>query len=156
MWRLSANYYYKPAKEYLPKECIAAVMTENNPTGLTVKITRYEGYEILKRQHDTFEERETIADRLNGHLGVSVAQKKAMLHGALFGWNTPEAQPDFYKNPIGQDFYLEVSVNDVEKLKSEKISFKAEKTPNDTAIIKALSTDKDKILSLLSSYSQKL
>lgn len=38
----------------------------------------------------------TVVDRLNARLGITPAQKEAMLAGSLFGWHVPGADPDYY------------------------------------------------------------
>lgn len=38
------------------------------------------------------------ADQLNAAEGVSVAQREAMLAGAIFGWGAPAADPDLWSN----------------------------------------------------------
>lgn len=37
-----------------------------------------------------------MVDAENARLGVTPAQREAMLAGSMFGWDTPAANPDMY------------------------------------------------------------
>jgi hypothetical protein len=69
----------------LPKAAYAILPASGKPIAVRRGVMGYfEAY---------LEPGQTI-DSLNEGLGVTKAQAKAMLHGSIFGWHTPAADPD--------------------------------------------------------------
>jgi hypothetical protein len=69
----------------LPEFCYGTLLS----TGETIIIKRGEsGYYKSTRQFD--------ADTLNSELGITKAQKEAMMAGSLFGWDIPASDPNLY------------------------------------------------------------
>lgn len=76
----------------LPKQCYGV----NLATGLVIAIKRGEqGFYAL--EEPPFADEDTI-NTLNARMGVSVAQRKAMEFGSVFGWDIPGAYAQTWEN----------------------------------------------------------
>lgn len=77
----------------LPPECYALLPGY----GTLVRIVRGEsGYYPMKRDGEAIrgEEAIEVMNFMNADLGVNVAQREAMQHGSMWGWDCPAADPD--------------------------------------------------------------
>jgi hypothetical protein len=90
-----------PARENiskLPDQCYTVV--PGNERGKRIGIVRvgesgyYARTEPAPLWDRPLEEVEKFVDSLNAEDGVTVAQRKAMEHGSMFGWETASANPD--------------------------------------------------------------
>jgi len=86
------------ASRQLPAECFAVNngLVHTGPHGKPqiLYLTRGErGFSPIYTQADDVP---GMVDRLNARLGVSLAQREAMLMGSMFGWNVPAADPSRY------------------------------------------------------------
>jgi hypothetical protein len=80
--------------EGLPEYCFA----RHNTTGKLIKIRRgVSGYYPFDHDLNVTDER---VDELNEELGISKAQKEAMVIGSMFGWNVPGANPKMHEGRI--------------------------------------------------------
>lgn len=78
----------------LPKMCYSILDT----TGEIIKITRGErGYALIGTLESDESHRQMV-DRANKSLGVTRAQKSAMVAGSMFGWHVPAADPRNYNS----------------------------------------------------------
>ena len=78
------------AERQLPDFCYGIAP----PSGAVVQIRKGEqGYFRSEYSSEDKEYNKVIADQLNAHGGISPRQAAAMLHGSLFGWTTPGADP---------------------------------------------------------------
>jgi hypothetical protein len=81
-WALNRS---KPRVPKLPDECFARMPGEKG----IIKIVRGEtGYYAITTTY--------TVDQLNAKLGVTPAQREAMVAGSMFGWDAPAANPDNY------------------------------------------------------------
>jgi len=96
----------RPVADGLPKMCYAM----NDVTKRLILIRRGEAvyHELQDDESLLLAATPGVVDRLNGTLGVTPAQREAMVAGSMFGWNVPAADPTRYDaegHPIrkGQD-----------------------------------------------------
>jgi hypothetical protein len=86
-----------PLRSSLPEQCYIYVSTENKIGIVKKGESGYYKTDILESNgimsHD---EANTFVDEINSKLGVSPAQRKAMMAGSMFGWHTPAADPKSY------------------------------------------------------------
>lgn len=86
-----------PLRSSLPEQCYIYVSTENKIGIVKKGESGYYKTDILEsngiKSHD---EANMFVDEINSKLGVSPAQRKAMMAGSMFGWNTPAADPKSY------------------------------------------------------------
>lgn len=75
----------------LPPECFSTL--PSNPRQLIGIHRGVPGYTPL-RVFETEADADDIAERLNADRGVTAAQRSAMVHGSMFGWHVPAADPD--------------------------------------------------------------
>lgn len=87
---LNAEQMKKAAANFkkLPKFCYVHNPSDNGP----VRVFRGEDGYHLPLYPDVW------VEEVNGLLGVTVEQEQAMLSGSMFGWHTPAADPDTWKN----------------------------------------------------------
>lgn len=88
---------FRPIADGLPTTCYAA-----HPTMEDIVIVLFRGectYEFYDGPRYG-QRREATIDALNDWLGVTPAQREAMLNGSLFGWNIPAANPEFWKEKV--------------------------------------------------------
>lgn len=70
----------------LPESCLAYLPHNRKP----IMITRGEsGYRLLNEELS-----DVLPEEHNEYYGITRAQVNAMLHGSMFGWYTPGADPD--------------------------------------------------------------
>jgi hypothetical protein len=83
--------------EGLPSYCYAVHPSD----GYVVRLDRgVRGYIlVLPRDSDKRPPAE-LADDLNAILGVSKAQREAMIAGSMFGWDVPGANPAIYEGKV--------------------------------------------------------
>lgn len=72
----------------LPEICFVTMPS----TGETVVVKRYEMGYYPQEPHVALRD----ADEMNMLIDVSKAQQEAMLHGSMFGWDCPAADPNTY------------------------------------------------------------
>lgn len=76
----------------LPEFCYTVTST-----GLFVMLRRGKlGYYSVKVEDTNASELRALADKLNRQFEITKAQESAMLNGAMFGWDTPAADPNSY------------------------------------------------------------
>ena len=83
----------------LPDTCYSVLLS----TRQLIRIDRGEdGYVPMRMfdEHVFDKEADRLAKELNIGLGVSNAQRGAMEHGSMFGWDTPEADPEHKINQL--------------------------------------------------------
>lgn len=82
-----------PFIKTLPPACYASLA----PSGELVVIKNgCHGYQPCAENSTNRAENTALMDKLNAKLGVNKAEVAAMLHGSLFGWHTPGADPARY------------------------------------------------------------
>ena len=81
-------------QQVLPAVCWSTLPSD----GSLIFITREEkGYRPCPGSSEKSEVNRHRANYLNGRRGITPAQESAMLHGSLFGWSTPGADPKVYE-----------------------------------------------------------
>lgn len=76
----------------LPEFCYTVT-----PMGAFVMLRRGKlGYYPVKAEDINPSELRMLADKLNRQFEITKAQEAAMLNGAMFGWDTPAADPNSY------------------------------------------------------------
>lgn len=111
--RVGARCAPEEAERQLPDFCYGIAP----PSGAVVQIRRGErGYFRSEYSSEYKEYNKVIASQLNAHGGISPRQAAAMLHGSLFGWTTPGADPLSYApdgSPLQQGAISERSEPDM-------------------------------------------
>ena len=86
-----------PLRSTLPEQCYIYVPTENRIGIVKKGESGYYKTDILESNNiKTHDEAKTFVDELNSKLGVTSAQREAMMAGSMFGWQTPAADPKTY------------------------------------------------------------
>jgi hypothetical protein len=82
----------------LPEYCFGVLLSE----GKAIKIRVGEGgyYPTLMQPPNC--NVEVFVNEVNKGMGVTVEQRMAMEHGSMWGWETPGADPDYWKNRLGK------------------------------------------------------
>lgn len=76
----------------LPEFCYTVT-----PTGVFAMLRRGEnGYYAVQVEDTNASDLRALADKLNRQFEITKAQESAMLNGAMFGWDTPAADPNSY------------------------------------------------------------
>lgn len=84
-----------PLRDSLPEQCYAV----NPANDRLIIITKGEnGYIDANDKSNTPERNRELADSHNAEMGVTKGQAKAMLAGAMFGWQVSAADPKNYDN----------------------------------------------------------
>lgn len=84
----------------LPAVCWSTLPSD----GSLILITREEkGYTLCPDSSGKPEFNRCRADNRNRRRGITPAQESAMLHGSLFGWSTPGADPKVYERHKGPE-----------------------------------------------------
>lgn len=87
-------------RQSLPDICWSTLPSD----GSLILITRAEkGYTPCPGNSKTPEVNRHRANYLNKRRGITPAQESAMLHGSLFGWSTPGADPKVYERHKGPE-----------------------------------------------------
>lgn len=95
------------AKKTLPDFCYTTLFS----TGEIVRIKSGAlTYEKTDRSTPDREMNRLLADRCNQAMGITIAQREAMLGGMLLGWDKPAADPNRYD--LNGNFIL---IEDMEK-----------------------------------------
>ena len=81
-----------PMWDTLPDKCFALLPS----SGEIIEIAHGESGYKMTQMHSPEKSNREIVDMVNGQLGITRAQEKAMLAGSLFGWQTPAADPKNY------------------------------------------------------------
>lgn len=85
------------AMSKLPEYCYALLPSNQ----MLIRIDRgRKGYSPcrLDGQHVYGEKAQEVMDKMNADLNVTSHQRSAMLHGSMFGWEAPAADPDHVLN----------------------------------------------------------
>lgn len=86
-----------PLRSSLPEQCYIYVPTENRIGIVKKGESGYYKTDILEcNKIKTHDEAKTFVDELNSKLGVTSAQRAAMMAGSMFGWHTLAADPKNY------------------------------------------------------------
>ena len=86
-----------PLRSSLPDQCYIYVPTENRIGIVKKGESGYYKTDILEcNKIKTHDEAKTFVDELNSKLGVTSAQRAAMMAGSMFGWHTLAADPKSY------------------------------------------------------------
>ena len=79
-------------QQSLPEFCYTVT-----PTGTFAMLRRGEnGYYSVQVGDTNLSDLRALADKLNRQFEITKAQEAAMLNGAMFGWDTPAADPNSY------------------------------------------------------------
>lgn len=86
-----------PLRSSLPEHCYIYLRTENK-IGIVKKGESgcYKTDLLESNNLKSHSEAESFVDELNKKLGVTRAQREAMMAGSMFGWHTPAADPKIY------------------------------------------------------------
>lgn len=84
--------------EQLPEECFGVNLVEQAVVRLKRGESGYWPATGPSEQPQGTEDLDACANRLNAELGVSVAQRKAMEMGSIFGFDVPGANPAKWTN----------------------------------------------------------
>ena len=86
-----------PLRSSLPEHCYVYLLTENRIGIVKKGESGYYKTDLLESNNiKSHDEAESFVDELNGKLGVTRAQREAMMAGSMFGWHTPAADPKIY------------------------------------------------------------
>ena len=86
-----------PLRSSLPEQCYIYVQTENKIGIVKKGESGYYKTDILESNEiKSHSEAEAFVDEINEKLNVTPAQRKAMMAGSMFGWQTPAADPKSY------------------------------------------------------------
>lgn len=86
-----------PLRSSLPEHCYVYLLTENRIGIVKKGESGYYKTDLLESNNiKSHNEAESFVDELNGKLGVTRAQREAMMAGSMFGWHTPAADPKIY------------------------------------------------------------